>query len=233
MKKLFLVLFVALLSLASPQLNHQAQAQSANTLSKPTEMQVPGAPIPTRILVQSPSDTTTELQIICLFESTPDNTLRGSLAKINEKLNGLLDQIRQPTLFRGELGETILVDPPAGTIAAKKLLLIGLGDSQTFTPRRLQIVGTIAYRESNRLGIAHPYFAPTILDGDVTKFATGEVSENFMRGFLRASRTHKLLVEAGAAQPPVVHDLTFLAGPSHAADTRQGIAKAFPQPPRM
>lgn len=172
-----------------------------------------------------------ELQIICLFESTPGNTLHGSLAEINEKLNGLLDHIRQPTLFRGELGETILIDPPAGTIAARKLLIIGLGDSQTLTPQRLEPVGTIAYRESNRLRIAHPYFAPTILDGGVTRCNTGEVSENFMRGFLRASRTHKLLFEAGPAQPPVLHDLTFLAGPSHAADTQQGLAKAFSQPP--
>ncbi len=193
----------------------------------------PRRSILTRVLLQSPSDTATELQIICLFESTPDNTLHGSLAEINEKLNSLLDRIRQPTLFRGELGETILIDPPAGTIAAKKLLIIGLGDSQTLTPQRLQLVGTIAYRESNRLRIAHPYFAPTILDGGVTRFNTGEVSKNFMRGFLRASRTHKLLLEAGAAQPPVLHDLTLLAGPSHAANTQQGLAKAFPQPPHM
>lgn len=234
MKKLFLVLFVTLLSLSSSRVNLQVKAQSATTTqSKPTEMPVPGAPILTRVLLQSPSDTATELQIICLFESAPDNTLHGSLAEINEKLNGLLDRIRQPTLFRGELGETILIDPPAGTIAAKKLLIIGLGDSQTLTPQRLQLVGTIAYRESNRLRIAHPYFAPTILDGGVTRFNSGEVSENFMRGLLRASRTHKLLLEAGAAQPPVLHDLTFLAGPSHAADTQQGLAKAFPQPPHM
>ncbi len=231
MKKLWLVLFVTLLSLSSSYRNQQVQAQSARptTQAKPTEIQVPGAPIPIRVLLQSPSDTVTELQIICLFESTPDNTLHGSLAEMNEKLNGLLDDIRQPTLFRGELGETILIDSPAGTIAAKKLLIIGLGDSQTFTPQRLQLVGTIAYRESNRLRIAHPYFAPTILDGGVSKFTTGEASENFMRGVLRASRTHKLLLEAAAAQPPVLHDLTYLAGPSHAADTQQGIVKAFPQ----
>jgi len=31
--------------------------------------------------------------------------------------------------------------------------------------------------ESSRLGVAHPYFAPTILDGGVTKFTTGEIAK--------------------------------------------------------
>jgi hypothetical protein len=53
----------------------------------------------------------------------------------------------------------------------------------------MQRIRPIAYRESNRLGIAHPFFAPTILDGGVIKFATGQVSENVVAGFLRAART--------------------------------------------
>lgn len=75
--------------------------------------QTRSAPISAQVLVQSPAETDTELQIICLFESSPENTLHGSLAVINQKLQGLLDQIRNPTLFRGDLGETLLLVPPA------------------------------------------------------------------------------------------------------------------------
>jgi len=117
--------------------------------------------------------------------------------------------------------------PPSGSLAAKKLLIIGLGDSETFTPQRMELIGSIAYRESNRMGIAHPFFAPTILDGGVTKFTTDQMSEKFFAGFLRAARTEKILKDAGASRGQVVQELTFLAGAKHAAGTQQGIERAF------
>jgi len=195
--------------------------------AKPTTLEVPNAPVPTRILVQSPAETDTELQIICLFESTPQNTLHGSLVEANEKLKGLLDKIRKPALFRGELGETIVIVPPVGSLGARKLLIIGLGDSQNVTLERMELVGSIVYRESNRLGVAHPFFAPTILDGGVTKFNTGDVAERFYAGFLRAVRLDKLLKDDGAAPAPAVQDLTFLAGATHSADTQHGFERAI------
>jgi hypothetical protein len=183
--------------------------------------------ITTQVLLQSPAGTDTELQIICLFESTPENTLHGSLAEVNEKLQGVLDQIRNPALFRGELGETLLIAPSTGSLPAKNLLIVGLGDSQTFTPQRMELVGSIAYRQSSLLGVVHPYFAPTILEGGVARYTTGEISEKFMTGFLRAARTEKILQGVGASRGKLVQDLTYLAGPAHATDTKQGIQRAL------
>jgi cytosol aminopeptidase family protein len=204
-----------------------AQTAVAATQANPAQIQITDAPISTRVLMQSPAETETELQIICLFESAPENTFHGSLVETNEKLKGLLEQIRKPSLFRGELGETVVIVPPSGSLGAKKLLVIGLGDSETFTPRRMELVGEIVYNEASRLGVAHPFFAPTILDGGVTKFTTGEVAENFMIGFLRAARTGKVLLEAGASQGLTLRDLTFLAGAAHATDTQQGIERGI------
>ena len=220
----WLFLFLALFALSVGL----AQTQEAGTAarSKPVEVPIQGTPIPTRVLIQSPAKTATELQVICLFESAPQNVLRGALAETNEKLQGLLGQIREPSLFRGELGETLLIEPPAGTLPAKRLLLIGLGDSRTFTPPRLELVGTIVYREANRLRIAHPYFAPTILDGGVSKYTTGEESEQFVLAFLRAARTEQVLKKKGSGNQ-VPQSLTYLAGPSHAADTQKGIERGF------
>jgi hypothetical protein len=208
-----------------------AQAASSAAAAKPREIAIPGASIPIRVLVQSPAETDAELQIICLFRSDPSNTLHGSLVETNEKLKGLLDRIRKPPLFRGELGETLLIDPPAGSLGAKRLLMIGLGDSETFAPERMEPVGAIAYREASRLGVAHPFFAPTVIDGGVTTSAAGQVAEQFIRGFLRAARTEKVVQDGGAsrgASPgPVIQELTFLAGPQHAADAQKGIEKAI------
>lgn len=202
--------------IASPM----AQAQQAS-------IDIKGAPIPLRILAQSPADTSTDLQVICLFRSSPVNALHGSLTEMNEKLKGLLDRIRKPELFRGELGETLLIAPPKDTLGASKLLIVGLGDSQSFSPQRMQLVGEILYSEARQIGVAHPFFAPTILDGGVAKFTTGEVAEQVIAGFLRAVATDEVLREANASSGPDVAALTFLAGPKNVSSTREGIEKAI------
>lgn len=192
-----------------------------------TTVEISGGPLPIRVLAQSPAETTTDLQVICLFRSSPANTLHGSLTEANEKLRGLLDLVRKPELFRGELGETLLVTPPSGTLRAKKLLIIGLGDSQDFLPQRMQLAGEILYAESTRLGIARPYFAPTILDGGVTRFATGDVAEQVIAGFLRAAEVEQTLRRRNASGHPVVAGLTYLAGPKNVESTRAGIGNAI------
>jgi hypothetical protein len=221
-----LALLVLAICVAGP-IPAQPQAGGVSAKAKPVEIRISDGPMPMRVLVQSPADTVTDLQVICLFQSTPSNTLHGSLIEINGKLKGLLDRIRQPSMFRGELGETMLIIPPAGSLNARKLLVIGLGDSETFTSQRMELVGSIVYREANRLGVAHPFFAPTILDGGVTKFGTGQVSEEVVSGFLRGARMERALKGAGASHGQAVQDLTFLAGSTHAADTKHGIEKAF------
>ncbi len=188
-------------------------------------------PLQVKVLAQSPAETTTDLQVFCLFRSLPQNTLHGSLTETDQKLHGLLQQIRQPVLFNGNLGETLLIVPPAGTLNARRVLIIGLGDSATFTPDRMELVGRIAFREANRLGIAHPFFAPTILDGGVTGFATGDVAQHVVQGFLQALSTEKLLQASHSATPLAVQDFTFLAGAKNVPSTQEGIDHALASAP--
>jgi hypothetical protein len=196
-------------------------------LAQPTSVDITGAPISIRILAQSPADTSAELQTICLFRSTPANTLHGSLTEMNEKLKGLLERIRKPELFMGELGETLVITPPEASLAAKRLLIVGLGDSQTFTPQRMQLVGEILYAEASRLAVTQPFFAPTILDGGVSKFTTGEVAEQVIRGFLRAAAIDRVLGDARGSNGRAVMTLTYLAGAKNMSSTQAGIEKAI------
>lgn len=200
--------------------------------AQPPVVDIPNAPVRMQILEQSPADTKTDLQVICLFRSSPLNTLHGSLIETNEKLKGLLDRVRKPELFRGELGETLLLAPPQDSFGAKRLLLIGLGDSQTFSPQRMQLVGEILYSEANRLGVANPFFAPTILDGGVSKFTTGQVAEQVIIGFLRALATDKTLRDANASAGQGVTAVTYLAGSKNVSNTREGIEKAISEASR-
>jgi len=96
-------------------------AYAQNKPVSPLPIDIANAPIPMHILVESPAETDTDLQVICLFRSSPANTLHGSLVEMNDKLKGLLDRVRNPNLFRGELGETLLLRPPKGSLGARKL----------------------------------------------------------------------------------------------------------------
>jgi hypothetical protein len=102
-----------------------------------------------RVLVRSPAETERELRILCLFPSTPENARQGALVEGNEKLKGLLDKDPKPELARGDLRETIVIAQSAGSLAARKLLAIGLGNSGNLAWQRLEPVGSIGYRESD------------------------------------------------------------------------------------
>jgi hypothetical protein len=60
----------------------------------------------------------------------------------------------------------------------------------------------------------HPVFAPTILDGGVTGFGTGEVVELELKAH-------------GVSAGETVEVLSFLAGAAHVSDTQAGIARAI------
>jgi hypothetical protein len=98
---------------------------------------------------------------------------------------------------------------------------------ETFSAQREQQVGFIFFTEAERLGVSHPYFAPTVLDGGKAGTYTGDVAQQFLIGFLRAKAIQDLLKNAGVAGGTSPRSLTFLAGPTHAANTRDGLARAF------
>jgi hypothetical protein len=194
--------------------------------------QTPAAPaLSVPVVSQGPSDSDTDLLVFCLFRSSPMNKLSASLIETDDKLHGLLSEIRKPGLFNGDLGETIVLTPPLGSMKPRKVLIIGLGDSQTFTPSRMYLVGKIAFLEADRLGVAHPYFAASILDGGVTKFTTGEVATYVVGGFRDALALERTLHARGDAGPPAVADFTYLAGPKNVSSTRAGIAQVLTKGP--
>jgi hypothetical protein len=189
-----------------------------------TRLSVPNNILPVDVLVQGPTEAPGDLQIICLFQSDPENKLLASLASMDQQLGGVLTQVRTHDLFRGDLGETMLLTPKPGVIAAQRLLIIGLGDRTTFTAQREELVGEIAYAESERLGIAAPTFAPTVIDGGFTGTDTGTIGSDFMQGFLRGRAIAAALYAAHTGPSPKVSSVTFLAGPAHALDTQKGLA---------
>jgi hypothetical protein len=113
------------------------------------------------VMVQSPSAEQTPLQVACVFEYTENDIFAppalaaaaNGMVHLDKGLNGIITELRKSGRFTGHAFETLLIDVPAGTIAAKKLLLIGLGDRNKFAPEMMYTVGAIGMREALRLGV--------------------------------------------------------------------------------
>jgi hypothetical protein len=196
----------------------------AQTPSVGTRLAIPNSKLPVDVLVQGPTEAPGDLQVICLFSSVPENKLLASLATMDQQLGGLLTTVRTTALFRGDLGETMLLTPKPGVIAARHLLIVGLGDRTTFTAAREELIGEIVYAESERLGVAAPTFAPTVIDGGFTGTDTGTIGAEFITGFLRGRAVAAALHAGNTGPAPIVTRLTFLAGAAHALDTQKGMA---------
>jgi hypothetical protein len=113
--------------------------------------------------VESPSSNVTPLQIVCVFEYTEGDIFNSppalphelnGLVHVDEALNGLITDLRKNGRYAGHAYETLLITPPPGTIHAQKLLLIGLGDRNKFTPDLMTDIGRIEMREALRLGVS-------------------------------------------------------------------------------
>lgn len=110
--------------------------------------------------VRSPSSQTTPLQIVCVFEyiagdifNSPPALPRelNGMVHVDDALKGLITDLRSSGKFAGHAYETLLLTPPAETIPAQRLLLIGLGDRNKFTADFMTDVGRVGMSQALRL----------------------------------------------------------------------------------
>jgi hypothetical protein len=174
-----------------------------------------------------PVTQTTDLQIICLLKHNPagDHYIEA-MQNFNDKLGGVLSSLRERGEFVGEPGETLLLIPPAGSITPRKVLLIGVGEEAALTPDRLRFAGTIAARESVRLGASHVSFAPTLRDQGSSRVDVGEGDAAVAESFLLAYDTELRLQEQGLAPGAKINELVIEAGPQYFAGAVEKVGAA-------
>ena len=157
-----------------------------------------------------------DLQIICLFKhKASGDTYQGAAKATDEHLNGILSALRNRGEFVGELGETFLFTPPAGSIPAKHFLVIGLGDEKDLSLDTLRVIGRIAAREAVRLKARHVAWAPVIRDEGNSTIEVGEGDRAFVEQMLSAYDTEKRLQKQGLAPKFNIEDLVIEAGPAY------------------
>jgi hypothetical protein len=156
-----------------------------------------------------------DLQIICLFKhKSAGDTYQGAAKETDAHLGGILSSLRNRGEFVGELGETFLFAPPSGSIPAKRLMVIGLGDEKELTLNSLKIVGRVAAREAVRLKASHVAWAPVIRDEGNTTIDVGKGDRAFVEELLSAYDTEKRLQDQGLADKFSIEDVVIEAGPA-------------------
>ncbi|KOS05564.1 peptidase M17 [Flavobacterium akiainvivens] len=185
-------------------------------------------------MVQGPSAQITPLQVACVFEYTEGDIYNApalpaalnGMVHLDEALKGLITDIRKSGKFEGHAYETLLITPPAGTLGGRQLLLIGLGNRNTFNAELMVGIGAIATREALRLGVDSYSFASDIKDAGIDS-PTALVAENVTKGAIEAYRTDLWLKDKGMSSSKPLNKITLLAGPAFFEVAGQGIQQAI------
>src|SRR4051812_21912630 len=176
--------FASLLGLASAVVAPGARADDP---VKEVAVKAPND-VTLKVRMEGPYTADVPLQVVCYFKYTPEGAKRmsGAPVELDKHLGGVIAALRERGEFKGDDLETLLLTPPDGSIKAKALLLIGLGDEATLSLDKMERVGRVALREAARLGVRKVASAPLIRDQGNSKFATGDVAEAVLRGVLLA-----------------------------------------------
>ena len=186
-------------------------------------------------MVQGPSTEIAPLQIACVFEYTEGDIFNSppalpaavnGMVHLDESLKGLITELRKSGKFAGHSLETLLITPPSGTIGAKKLLLIGLGDRNKFTPELMQQVASVGMEEALRLGVTKYGFATDLKDAGIDS-PTAEVAGYGVTGAINAYRTQLYLKDKKMSSFKPIEKITLLAGPAFFTTAGEGITKAI------
>ena len=181
-----------------------------------------------KVRMEGPYTADTPLQVVCYFKYSAEGVKRmaGAPVELDKHLGGVIASLRQRGEFVGNDLETILITPQPGSIRAKSLLLIGLGDEATLSLAKMERVGKEAVRTASRLGVDKVAFAPLIRDQGNSTFSTGDVARSVLRGALLANNTERRLQKEGLGKAFSLKEWIEEAGPAFFDETVNAARKA-------
>jgi hypothetical protein len=181
-----------------------------------------------KVRMEGPYTAEVPLQVVCYFKYTKDGAqkMSGAPVELDKHLGGVIGALRERGEFTGDELETILITPSEGSIKAKALLLIGLGDETKLSLETMERVGKVALREAARLGVGKVAFAPLIRDQGNSTLNTGDVETAVVRGMLLAYDTESRLRKEGFGKAYTLEEWWVEAGPAYYDETVAGVKKA-------
>lgn len=180
------------------------------------------------VVAWGPAQAAVDFSVACMFEHEVDGAaMAGGLLALDQALGGHLSRLRTVGAFRAQPMETLLVTSPPSGIAARAVLVIGLGDPDALTGDVLRRATRVAMREAIRYGATSMAFAPSVLDAGHVDNAALNMQEVMLDGMLGALRAEHLLADAGLAAAPGLTQCSFDVGAPRVQTAGRGFAAAF------
>jgi hypothetical protein len=182
--------------------------------------------------MEGPYTADVALQVVCYFKYTDAGAKRmsGAPVELYKRLGGVISALRSRGEFQGDRMETLVLTPKPGSIKAKALLLVGLGDEDQLSLDTLEQVGRAALREAHLLHATKVGFAPLLRDQGNKSLGVGPVETAVVRGMLLAYDTDRRLQAEGLSDKYELAEWWVEAGPAYfnetVAGTRQAVTEA-------
>ena len=182
-----------------------------------------------KVRMEGPYTAEVPLQVVCYFRYSEAGVkkMAGAPVELDKHLGGAIASLRERGDFPGDELETLLITPPKGSIPAKALLLIGLGDEANLSQALMERVGKTALRQAARLSARKVAFAPLIRDQGNTRFSTGDVETAVVRGLLLAYDSERRMQKEALAGDYQLEEWWIEAGPAYYDETVAGVKKAI------
>jgi hypothetical protein len=221
LNRISLFALVVLAGLGAPARSDEGKEVKETALDAPNKVTI-------KVRMEGPYTADVPLQVVCYFKYTPEGAKRmtGAPVELDKLLGGAIASLRERGEFVGDELETLLIIPPKDSIKAKALLLVGLGEEDALSLKRMEGVGRVALREAARLGVSRVAFAPLLRDQGNKKLGTGDVETAVVRGMLLAYDTEKRLQKEGLGKAFTLGEWNVEAGPDYFDETVTGVRKA-------
>ncbi|WP_232823567.1 M17 family peptidase N-terminal domain-containing protein [Dyella sp. C9] len=153
-----------------------------------------------------------DLSFACMFARELDGGPHGGLLHLDNALSGLLVRLRDEGAFLGEATETLLLSQPPPAIAARAVMVIGIGDPAQWTTAVTARAVATAVRAAMQLGATSAAFAPSLLDTGLAPEATAGVATAMAKALTRAIDAQLSVARYGLAPAPSLRRWVFDVG---------------------
>jgi leucyl aminopeptidase len=211
-------------------------AAIANDASAVKEVTIdaPGS-VAIKVRMEGPYTADVMLQSVCYFKYTEAGAKRmsGAPVELDKHLGGIINSLRSRGEFSGASLETLVLNPKSGSIKAKSLVLVGVGDEDQLSLDTMEQVGIAALRQAHLLHATKVGFAPLLRDQGNKALGAGAVETAVVRGMLLAYDTDRRLQAEGLSDKYELEEWWVEAGPAYFDETvagvRQGVTEAAAQ----
>jgi hypothetical protein len=165
-----------------------------------------------------------DLSCACMFtEELGGGPPAGGLAHLDRALDGALLRLRAEGLFTAEAGEMLLLDRLPPMIAARAVLILGLGSPTGWAAQGLAPAVRRAVSMALAMGIGSGALAPSMLDSGLGPDQTSGAPAAMVSGLAAALDGHARLRAIGLARNAELKHWVFDVG----AERFSGAVAAF------